>query len=68
MKLKEFFIQLLTASSGLSSKRFISLVALVVFCLTVFACWFITVPEYAIWALVTVILGGGAMTLAQPKQ
>ncbi len=63
--MKEFFKQLVTANSGISSKRFISLVCLVVYLATIIASWWLVVPEYAVWSLVSLILGGSVMTLAQ---
>ncbi len=64
-----FFEKLITAGSGLSSKRFLSLFAMLVFtAVVVCSLCGINVPDIIIYSLVTIILGGGAMTLFQNKK
>lgn len=64
--MKDFFIKLLTAGSGLSSKRFTSLWAMVLLTVIVIAILFaVVVPDIIIWALVSIVLGQAAMTLVQ---
>ncbi len=64
-----FFEKLLTAGSGLSSKRFLSLYAMLVFTAVVICslCG-INVPDIIIYSLVTIIVGNGAMTYFEKKK
>lgn len=64
-KIKDFHLNLLSAKSKISSKRYISIIALYLFVATIIVTWFRTVPEFAIYSLVTIILGGSTMTLFQ---
>lgn len=60
----KFINNLLSANSAISSKRFISLVALVLFTAVVITAFFgITVPEVIVYSLVGLIMGGSALTL-----
>lgn len=62
--MKELIENLLNANSPISSKRFISLVALVLFVAVVITAFFgIVVPEVIVYSLLGLILGGSAMTL-----
>lgn len=64
-----FFERLITAGSGLSSKRFLSLYAALLFGVIVVAAIVRdSVTETLIWAVVTVILGGAGATLLQNKK
>ena len=64
-----FFERLITANSGLSSKRFLSLYAALLFgAIVVAAIVRDSVTDTLIWAVVTVILGGAGATLLQNKK
>jgi hypothetical protein len=64
-----FFERLITAGSGLSSKRFLSLFAMLLYTAVVICslCQ-INVPDLIHYSLVTIILGGSAMTFFQNKK
>ena len=64
-----FFTNLLNASTDVSSKRFISMVALALFVIIVVYSVFFnkTIDSTIIYALVSLILGSSAMTLMQNK-
>lgn len=62
--MKSFFIKLITAGSGLSSKRFISLLGMVLFIGVVICSLFgITPPDLIVYSLVTIIVGGQGLSL-----
>jgi len=68
MPLKEYLVSLTSANSTISSKRVISLFAsLLLFACTIVNFWGIKVQPEIIYALVSVILGSSAMTLASAK-
>jgi hypothetical protein len=60
-----FFRDLITDGSGLSSKRFISVIGMFAFLIVIIisACG-INVPDVIVLSLVTLIIGNGALTLA----
>jgi len=62
--MKDFFLKLITAGSGLSSKRFISLVAMFIY-LGVVICSLcgINIPDLIIYSLVTIIVGNQSLSL-----
>ena len=67
--MKEFFIQLITANSGVSSKRFISLFAMVLFTVIVVCSLYgVNVPDLIIYSLAGIILGNGAMSIPYNKK
>jgi hypothetical protein len=64
--MKEFIIKLITANSGISSKRFLSLFFALIFAGVVICSLFgIIAPDIIIYSLVGLIGGGQAMTLIQ---
>jgi hypothetical protein len=66
--MNKFFIQLITANSGVSSKRFISLCGtLLLSTIIVLSFCGINVPDIAYYTISGVILGVSGMTLAQTK-
>ena len=59
-----FFKELITDGSGISSKRFISLLGMFVFIgVIITSCFGITIPEVLILTLAGIILGNGVLTL-----
>ena len=64
-----FLNRLLSSKSETSSKRFISLVSLFVFILVIFSSLYLNlnVSDTIIYGLVSLILGGSAMTLITNK-
>jgi hypothetical protein len=64
-----FFIKLVTANSGISSKRFISLAGMIIF-LGVVVCSLcgINTPDVIIYSLVGIILGNQGLSTIQNKK
>jgi len=63
-----FFNDILHSRNPLSSKRFISLVALVLFVIVIVCALFgISISDTIIYALVSLILGGAVMTVIPNK-
>lgn len=66
--MKDFFTKLITAGSGLSSKRFSGLWAMLLLSVVVIAALFqIIVPDIIIYSLVAIVLGNAGMTLIPTK-
>jgi membrane-bound ClpP family serine protease len=66
--MNKFFLQLVTANSGVSSKRFISLVGtLLLIAIIVLSFCGINVPDIAYYTVSGIILGASGMTLLQNK-
>jgi hypothetical protein len=63
-----FFKELITDGSGLSSKRFISLTGMIIFLgVVIVSVMGKTVPDIIIITLAGIILGNGALTLGNKK-
>jgi Kef-type K+ transport system membrane component KefB len=66
--MKNFFNSLVTANSGISSKRFISLIGLIVFVMVVIVSFFgISTPDVLVYSLVGLILGNQGLSTIQKK-
>jgi hypothetical protein len=63
-----FFRDLVTEGTGVSSKRFISLIGMLVFIgVTIVVCTGVVVPTDVILALTTITIGSNALTLFNKK-
>jgi hypothetical protein len=63
-----FFRELVTEGTGVSSKRFISLLGMIIFIgVVVVNCFGIVLPEIILYTLVAIILGNQGLTLINKK-